>query len=252
MRLHGLKSVLIALASLVAAVPVASAQDQVQYDTLDSDALWEGFYMVVDYGLHSGIKPHGNITAANGASYGKVDDTSLNLRVGMRSWPARDPFTEGSTVFGQPVGYQVEINGGVYTLFSGNAPGSATGSENYYTPFGIAIDILYPVVQAQSFAVMATFQGGFATDSLYDAARFGPGLQGLYQLGSLRFMAEYRYLPFWIGDNGLTHDVRARVHLQLDDTFYLGVYGGLNFTQLRDFQGGYTMDTISFGLEMGG
>jgi hypothetical protein len=171
------------------------------------------------------------------------------MRLGMRSWPARDPFTEGSTVFGQAVGYQVEIFGGVYGLFNGGAIDS--GSEDYYTPFGLVIDVLYPVIQAQSFAVMATFQGGFTSDSLYDAARFGPGLQGLYQMSSLRFIAEYRYLPFWIGDNGLTHDLRARVHLQLDDTFYLGVYGGLNYTQMRTQEGGYTMDTTALGLEMG-
>jgi len=248
MRSHGLSSLVLVLASLLSAAPQASAQEQVQYDKLDSGDLWEGFYMVVDYGLHGGIKPGGGYSTDGTLSYGKVKDTSLNMRVGMRSWPARDAFTEGSTVFGQPVGYQVEFYGGVYGLF-GDVD---NGSEDLYTPFGLVIDILYPVIQAQSFAVMASFQGGFSSDSLYDAARFGPGLQGLYQLSMLRLMAEYRYLPFWIGDNGLTHDLRARVHLQLGETFYLGVYGGLNYTQLRTFQGGYTMDTISFGLEMGG
>lgn len=243
--LSSLLGLTVALLACLAFSTTAAAQDLRAYDRLGDSDTWTGITLITDMGFHSGRKPGSGRDAPNGLQYSDVDDRSLNLRMGMMSWPARAPFTEGSTVFGQPVGFALELWGGVYSLFGGGE------SEDFTLRGGLNVDILYPLIQAQSFAVVATFQGGITLEDTYGGVQFGPGVQGLYQLGSLRFILEYRFLPLWIGDNVVAHDARARVHFQLGDTFFLGLFGNLNITQLREIEAGYTRNTTALGLEMG-
>lgn len=231
--------------AIVGAASTVSAQELGAYDKLDEDETWTGLTLVVDYGIHSGIKPGGSFTASNGAGYDKIEDGSLNMRMGLVSWPARAPFSEGATVFGQSVGFALELWGGIYSLFGGGA------SEDTSLRGGLTVDILYPLIQATNFGVMATFQGGVKGDPNLSGLMFGPGLQGLFQMNAVRVIGEYRFLPFWIGNNLIAHDMRLRLQLQMDDTFFLGLFTNLNLTQLREPEGGYTARAVSIGLEMG-
>jgi hypothetical protein len=226
-----------------ALTPIAYAQDAQGFAAAGDSESWTNMMLITDMGFHGGHKPGSGHTAPNGLTYSDIDDRSFNMRLSMASWPARAPFSEGATVFGQSVGFALEL--GVYGLFGGG------NSEDNALRGGLTVDILYPLIQAQTFALVATFQGGMVGDSGYGGVVFGPGLQGLYQMGSLRFIAEYRYLPLWIGDNVITHDARGHVQFQLGDSFFLGVFGNLGWTQLREREAGYTRNLTALGLELG-
>lgn len=235
----------LACAASVVGSSAARAQDRRPYDTVSDSHVWTGLSMTADLGFHSGIKPGNGAMSANGLPYSTIDDSSFNFRMGLVAWPTVSPFTEGATVFGQSVGFSLELWGGVYTLFGGG------GSEDYGVRGGLVIDLLYPVIQAKGFALAATFQGGLVGDSNYGGAQFGPGGQILFQTGIFRVLGEYRFIPFWIGDNVVQHDMRVRLHLQPGDGFYFGLFGNVSFTEVRRQEGGYTMDTVGTGLEIG-